>query len=73
MGKLRWQSPDGKSYDPDLLRLMQTAFDEVWSAQPAVDRTVSESDREALANAILGSLTAVNAIPPRSKTMRLIS
>ena len=50
---------------------MQTAFDEVWSAQPAVDRTVSESDGETLANAILALVNRGERDPAAIKNYAL--
>lgn len=53
INRLKWFGPEGRTYDPDLLRLMQTAFDQAWEMQNAGNDPSHEKARDHLANAIL--------------------
>jgi hypothetical protein len=50
---LKWLGPHGRSYDPELLQLMQTAFDETWAMQGLDDAPNVRAMREHVARAIL--------------------
>jgi hypothetical protein len=51
--RLKLIGPDDRSYDPELLKLMQTAFDEAWQMQNLPDDTAQDGAREHLAKAVL--------------------
>jgi hypothetical protein len=49
----RWLGENGRSYDPELLQLMQRAFDEAWAMHTLDDDPALKELREVLANAIV--------------------
>jgi hypothetical protein len=51
--RLKLIDPQDRSYDPELLKLMQTAYDEAWQMQGLDGSPAHEAAREHLAKAIL--------------------
>jgi hypothetical protein len=49
---LDWQGPQRRSYGPELLSLMQRAFDEAWAAHGIEGAADAKALRECLARAI---------------------